>query len=191
MQLCQMTISPAVGALSDRFGNKPVLLLGVVGAASGPLFWLMAGPETWWIIYGAYLAWGAWAAVNICGQNLMLKLAPEGNNATHIAVYQGLTGLCAGVSGVLGGYVFDWLAQPELQEILARTGLTHYELLFLVSWLGRTSAILWIFPIVEPQSRSIRHMLRALGRVPSLRPRRLALRAMGAFVTLRQARSEE
>jgi hypothetical protein len=74
---------------------------------------------------------------------------------------------------------------------LARTGLTHYELLFLVSWLGRTSAILWIFPIVEPQSRSIRHMLRALGRVPSLRPRRLALRAMGAFVTLRQARSEE
>lgn len=191
MRLCQMAVSPVAGALSDRFGNKPVLVLGVVGAASGPMFWLIAGPETWWFIFGAYVAWGAWAAVNICGQNLVLKLAPESNNAAHIAVYQGLTGLCAGVSGILGGYAFDWLDAAGFRTTLGGFVLSHYQLLFLVSWLGRTSALLWIFPIHEPGSRSVRHMMRVLVRLPSLRPRRLVVRALGAMTgraTLRQTR---
>ena len=164
MRLCQMGVSPVAGWLSDRFGNKPVLVLGVVGAASGPLFWMMAGPDTWWMIFGAYTAWGAWAAVNICGQNLMLKLAPESNNAAHIAVYQGLTGLCAGVSGILGGFAFDWLDTKGLRWTLGGMALSHYHLLFLVSWLGRTAAIVWVFPIHEEGSRTVRRMVRVLVR---------------------------
>lgn len=194
MRLCQMAVSPLVGVLSDRFGNKPVLVLGVLIVGAGPLFWLLAGPAAWWMIFGAYVAWGAWAAVNICGQNLMLKLSPQSNNAAHIAVYQGLTGLCAGVSGILGGYAFDWLEAKGIRWSLGGLVLSHYHLLFIISWLGRTSAVLFVFPIYEPGSRSVRHMMRVLARVPSLRPRRLAGRALGAMlglVTLRQARGGE
>jgi MHS family proline/betaine transporter-like MFS transporter len=52
--LVLLLMMPVAGLLSDRFGRKPVLLVGVVGVLtlSYPLFWLMHHPATVMIMLG-------------------------------------------------------------------------------------------------------------------------------------------
>jgi MFS family permease len=65
MRLGQIGVSPSLGRAADRFGNKPMMLFCLLITAQGPLFYLFAAPESWWWFVGAWIAWIAYAGLNI------------------------------------------------------------------------------------------------------------------------------
>jgi MFS family permease len=154
------------GPLTDRFGNKPLIILGLIGAAAGPFFWLPTAPgglQNYWIMYGAYVVWGAgWACVNLGSQNLMLKVAPRGNNVAYIAAAQGLGGVCVAICTVVGGNWLEHLQDTGFTFSLGSAQFNAYHLFFLLSFVGRSSAALWVFGIREPGASSIRQMIMTL-----------------------------
>jgi MFS family permease len=77
MRLGQMGASPALGRLSDRVGNKPVMLFCLVLTAQGPLFYFFSRPQSPWWFAGAWIVWIAYAGLNIGLNNLMLNLARQ------------------------------------------------------------------------------------------------------------------
>ena len=109
-----LALSPTVGRVADRIGNRPVLELSQVIVALGPLFYFLASREhPLWII-GAWVVWIAYAGMNVCLPNLMLKLAPTHDNAGYISSCEGLAGVMYGLGAIAGGVAFDYLARCEV-----------------------------------------------------------------------------
>ena len=69
------------------------------------------------------------------------------------AVFQGVTGLCAGLSGVAGGYLTDVLAKTWFTWSTGPWQWSHYQVLIALSVLGRASAVLWLLTLREPRPR--------------------------------------
>ncbi len=164
MRVVKIPVSALAGFLCDRFGNKAPLFWSLVVAGSALAFWLLATPERWWWLFAAYLLWGGFAAANISGRNLALKLSPRSDNATQLALFRQVAGLLAGVSGLLGGLWLDSLRESQFLIAWDNYRFESYQLLFLVSWIGRMTAVLWILPIHEPGARRLGWILTALWR---------------------------
>lgn len=175
MRLCQVPVSLVAGRLADRVGDRPVLIVGLCGVAASVLFLLAATPERWWLVYGTFLCWGAWAAVNICQQNFMLARAPRRDNAAYIALFQAAGGLCAGLGGIAGGWLLDLLVVRRFSVSLGVWQCGPFALLFIVSGLGRATAIAWLPASSGGENRGARDTTRALpqplhSRRPAARP---------------------
>jgi len=150
MKLVQIPISWKTGIVADRFGNKTALILGVLATAAAMPFFCLAGMAQWWWVFGAYVMWGGWGAVNIAAPNLMLKLSPPSDNAANIALFRHVAGLIAGLSGMLGGILFARLAGNWTLWTGWKFTADPYQVLFLISFVGRALTVFWIIPLREP-----------------------------------------
>jgi hypothetical protein len=121
--------------------------------ATGPLFLFMATRETWWWLIGAYVAWIAYAGMNVGIDNLKLKLAPADNNVPYLTAYYAMGDLIHGSSILLAGWLFDRLEDRgfDLLHIYAGT--------FLLGWLARSLVVALLMPIEEPGAWRVRDML--------------------------------
>lgn len=104
--LSVIAITPAVGALSDRVGRKPVLLFLVVGSLFIPLpvFWLMTGGNFIGSMAGAVLMAALAGSVSAVGASSTAEQFPVAGRLTGLAL--GTTAATA----VFGGLT-PWLAQ--------------------------------------------------------------------------------
>lgn len=149
MRVGQIALSPTVGRYSDRWGNLPVLVVCQIAVATGPLFFLLADAERWWLLFGAWLVWSAYVGLNVCLPNLMLKLAPPEDNAPYIATYFGVTTAVYAASTVLGGVAFNVLYGVG-PIYLGPWALNRYEYLFLFGWITRSMGLLFLLRVIEP-----------------------------------------
>jgi MFS family permease len=149
MRAGQSAIAPWMGRLTDRLGNRPVMIVSQFIAATGTLFLLAATPEYRWLLIGAYVVWIAYAGLNVGLDNAKLKLAPPENNAPYLAVYHAMSDLAGGAAIVAGGVLFDQLAAT------AGGSLHHYAQIFIWAWLGRTSAVILLARLIEPDARGV------------------------------------
>ncbi|MCA9027009.1 MAG: MFS transporter [Planctomycetaceae bacterium] len=147
MLLIQMPLTMLAGSLSDRGMDKPTLFWSVTAVSGAMLFWLVATPETWWLLSGAYVVWGLFGFVNICGRNLLLKLSPLSDNTTQVALFRQVGGMFAAVAGLLGGWWLDSLTEANTSLIIAGLVLGPFQIIFLTSFLARLTAGLWVLPI--------------------------------------------
>jgi MFS family permease len=106
------------GRLSDRFGNRPILLCVGIAVAIVPLFWLLTGFEQvrsqLWIYLAVFhlIFGGMWSAIDLCNNNLQIGITPIQHHATFFAIVAAV----AGVSGALGTTVGGFLVQSDLYE---------------------------------------------------------------------------
>ena len=149
MYLGQCAVSPWIGRLADRLGNRPVMFVSQLLVAAGLLFFAIATPAQWWWIIGAWVLWIAYAGMNVCLPNLMLKLAPRESNASYIAAFETARGLCFAASAVLGGLLLD-SRNTWSGSLLAGFGLSFFVFYFIVGWVLRSLGTLLLLWVVEP-----------------------------------------
>ncbi len=164
----QFTASGWLGRFSDRNGNKPGLVLCQLIVAFGPMFYLLASPEEPWWICGAWLAWSAFAGLNICLPNLMLKLGPGQTKSAYIATYFAVSGLIYAISTIAGGYLLVGLQQWDSIKLFSST-VSAERVLFLFGWILRSLSVLLLLWLVEPGAIG---WMRLLFRKPARTPRR-------------------
>lgn len=165
MRLGQLGLSFWVGPFSDRFGNRPVLIVSQLIVATGPLFYFFADKDHPLVIAGAWLVWSAYVGLNVCLPNVMLKLAPAGENASYIAAYFGLTNLVYAVSTVAGGYFLEKCQQANRQWEVGNLTLDYWAMFFLAGFALRVTAVPVLLALREPGALRWRDLFRQRAKV--------------------------
>ncbi|HWG89672.1 MAG TPA: MFS transporter, partial [Candidatus Thermoplasmatota archaeon] len=166
--------------LTDRFGNKPVLLLAASSVTITLALWAIlpqtvspfTGPAI--VALHAYLGF-ALAGLDLAANGIVLKLSEEGAEAPYLATASVVKALGTGVAPLVGGLVATLLAPARFTVSLAAeydghgTGLTafqiaHYDFLFLISFLVALYALHRLLAFEEPGEAHPHAVVRAMRR---------------------------
>jgi MFS family permease len=149
MRLGQLAVSPWLGRIADRWGNKRLMLASLPLVALGPLFFCAAVPrQPWWIV-GAWVVWIAYAGINVGQPNLMLKLAPRESSAAYVAAFHAITGLMVAGSTIAGGWLIDCFSGRHFQLFPGDWNLDLFQVTFLLGAAARLLGVLLLLPISE------------------------------------------
>ncbi|MCA9115508.1 MAG: MFS transporter [Planctomycetaceae bacterium] len=149
-QVVSIPVSRFAGYWSDNHGDRNLLAISLLVASCAMPCWLLSGADSPHWVFPAYALWGAFAAANIAGRNLLLRLAPRSDNTIPLTLFRQVSGLIAGLSGFAGGMWLDHLRTTEFSWQLGSYTVGPFQLLFLLSWAGRVTAVLWLLPVREP-----------------------------------------
>lgn len=142
--VCKILVYPHVGKLSDKYGDKPVLLLSVASTALVPLAFLFVTPERIWLLWFAQAVSGiAWAGYDVAIFNMFLNITDPSKRAVQTATYNLITNPPLIIAPIIGGYLAD-------NVTLVLAGI---PLVFAISCVLRFAASLLLFRIPELRAK--------------------------------------
>ncbi|MBI1334949.1 MAG: MFS transporter [Armatimonadetes bacterium] len=159
-----ISMSKLWGYLADKYGNKPLLMVGGFGMLLSPLAWLLArdtpGDQATTfnlvlLISSHFLMGANWSSVAICQFNLLLSTAKPSNRATYIGAGLATQSFISGVAPMVGAILL-----AEGRGFF--TGFLAYHAVFWTTIGIRMIALFFLAPIREEGSTSIRETIRAL-----------------------------
>ncbi|MED5614170.1 TCR/Tet family MFS transporter [Janthinobacterium sp. P210005] len=119
--LMQFIFAPVLGALSDRLGRRPVLLLSLVGAAVNYLF-LAFAPSLWMLLLGRAIAGLTSANVSVATAYLT-DISAENQRARRFGLLNAMFGAGFIIGPVLGGALGDYgLRLPFMAAAVLNAG---------------------------------------------------------------------
>lgn len=99
---------PHFGYVSDRYGDKPVALICMLGTALIPLLFAFITKETIWLVVPVQVISGiVWAGTELTTWNLLLDLTDRDKRAMQIAEYNLLNSVPMIIAPVVGGLIAD------------------------------------------------------------------------------------
>lgn len=97
------------GKLSDRVGNRPLLLLVGILVALTPLLWLgisTSSTSLWlWLPLLHIFIGGTWAAIELCSNNIQMAIAPVQWHSSYFAIAAAVAGGGGAVGTIAGGFL--------------------------------------------------------------------------------------
>ena len=165
LKLGQGALARPVGAWCDRWGNRPVMIASQVLVATSMLFYCLATAGNWWWLWGGWTAWVCYVGINVALPGVVLKLARGKENASYFATYFAVSGLVYAVSSMVGGVLLDALGE-RWAWVVYRWGLEAFGAMFLLGFVLRLTAALWLWRLREPGAWSWRNILRRLLALP-------------------------
>ena len=113
----QLVFAPVLGALSDRLGRRPVLLVSMAGASIDYVVMAFA-PHLWLLLLGRAVA-GVTSANVAVATAYITDVSPEESRARRFGLFSAMMGIGFIVGPVLGGVLGDhWLRLPFLAAAL-------------------------------------------------------------------------
>ncbi len=159
------------GRLSDRFGNKPIMVTSaLIWLLAAAVSWLFSSPQHYGHLYANYFLTGfMMAGFQQLGQfNLMIKMVPPENKAHYISVYFSFTNMLIALGPLLGGFILHGL--PADAGNLFGQPLTRYHVL-IVGSLALSLLSLHLLPTVrEPAERSVRELVLVMRNMREFNP---------------------
>ncbi len=144
---------PSWGNLADRFGSKPLVMLGMTASIAWPAFWLLATKSHFHFMLAAAAVIGGTicASVQAADMNMLFELTPRRNRSAFLAVLA----LAASLGWVLapsaGGAIAQAFKSVEV-HLLGRTfGNLHF--LMFVSLLARVLHIWLVVPLLPEEPK--------------------------------------
>jgi DHA1 family tetracycline resistance protein-like MFS transporter len=123
--LMQFVFAPVLGALSDRSGRRPVLLVSLVGMGLDYLL-LFFAPNLWWLFVGRVIAGITGASITVANAYLADVTPPEARARSF-----GLLGATFGVGFILGPALGGVLGDIDLRlPFLVAAGLALLNALY-------------------------------------------------------------
>jgi MFS transporter, DHA1 family, tetracycline resistance protein len=121
----QFFCAPILGALSDRFGRRPVILLALAGLGFDYVL-LTVAPSIWWLVLGRVVAGIFGATVTPAGAYIA-DVSPPDKRAANF----GLIGVAFGLGFIAGPALGGLLGETNLRlPFMVCAGLTFVNFLF-------------------------------------------------------------
>jgi len=151
------------GFLSDKYGNKPVLVIVAALLALNPVAWLLTLPgqstyNTILLLSTHVLMGVTWCGINLCQFNLILATSKPEDRANYIGAGLTVTALVGGLSPLMGATLMASLRHVT-DPVVA------YKIVFGAALVFRAVAVFFILPIQEQGSSGLRTALSDLRRV--------------------------
>ncbi|MFZ6654683.1 TCR/Tet family MFS transporter [Undibacterium sp. TJN19] len=126
----QFIFAPVLGALSDRLGRRPVLLISLAGAAINYVVMAFA-PQLWMLLLGRAIA-GLTSANMSVAMAYITDISPEDQRARRFGLFNAVFGAGFIIGPVLGGVLGDyWSRLPFIAAALLNAGNLLLALLVL------------------------------------------------------------
>jgi len=111
--IMQFIFAPVLGALSDRLGRRPVLLISLAGATINYVVMTFA-PQFWMLLLGRAIAGLTSANISVATAYLT-DITPQEQRARRFGLFNAMFGAGFIIGPVLGGVLGDhWLRLPFL-----------------------------------------------------------------------------
>ena len=134
--IMQFIFAPFWGSLSDRFGRKPILVIGVFGNALSLA--LMGFSTTYWMLFGSRALAGVLSSATL--PTAMAYIA-DSTSERDRGGGMGLIGAAMGIGMVLGPGLGGWVAEGSLSlPFFLAAGLSAIALLLLLALLPESLA---------------------------------------------------
>ena len=105
------------GALTDRYGNKPVTLVSTAIIAILPLLWLFATPSNYTIVFITNIISGiGYSAYNMALFNQQIWLAPARSRSAYAACYTLFTSVLGTAAAYVCGGLFMQYVGPVINK---------------------------------------------------------------------------
>ena len=128
--LMQFLCAPLLGAISDKVGRRPVLLVSLAGAAIDYVFMALA-PSMAWLFVGRAIA-GITGANMAVAQAYIADITPEDQRARRYGLFSAIFGVGFIAGPVIGGLLGEvWVRAPFLAAA-ALNGLNFAMALFVL-----------------------------------------------------------
>ncbi len=141
------------GHVSDRIGNRPVVLLAALIASFLPMLWLLTTRgASYLFLLLPWLQLSAgffWAAYNLCSVNLVLGMASKTANSAYFAYWSSVNGVAAGMGALSGGILAKYLHHVAINFSFS-PGI-EFKAIFLISGLLRLVSLFLLRRIQEPR----------------------------------------
>lgn len=158
------------GPLSDRFGNKPVLintaLLWLTAAAAS---WLFSGPTRHAHLYATYFLTGfMFSGFELCQFNVMIKMVPSTHRTHYISMYLSLTRMLWALGPPIGALIL-WSLPDQLGTWLGQP-LTQYHVVIVGSLGLCMIALNLLHSVREPAERPARELIAVMANMREFNP---------------------
>ena len=136
--------------MKQRFGIKPVIFLATLADACVPLLWLFVAAGAHWLLVVIHL-FGMFSSPLALGpNNLVLRLSPSTGGSAYMAVFSALAGPVIAIASMCGGAICGAFGVAEWS--IGPWALDGLEVLFLLSFIGRSLSLLVLRRITEPEA---------------------------------------
>ena len=184
--IADMTAMKFWGVVSDRFKNKAIIHAASWIAVFLPLLWSLVRPGSVWMpVCLHFLGGGFWAGIQLCTNNLVLRIAPRPHRPLYISAYNITAGIGATVAPVLAGLALKTLS--AMDHSFLPSGVLPLHLIFLASTVFRLASLQLIRKFHEPQEVTIGQLIRVLRNVRGLNTTNGFHPVLHPFVPVRQS----
>ncbi|MBU2043930.1 MAG: MFS transporter [Candidatus Omnitrophica bacterium] len=140
------------GPISDKLGNKPIIIVSGLILATIPLLWIVALPKNYYLpIMIAHLLTGAFmAGASLSQFNILIKLSPREGRSAYLALFAAITGIIGGTAPIIGG----WLSQifESFHFMIFAYQVSNLHMIFLISAVIQVLTLFFILKVSEPQA---------------------------------------
>ncbi len=164
--LSSLLSMPLWGYLSDKFGNKSLLKIGIVGVGALPFIWVFTSPQypvasLIIICFNNLLGGFFWAGVGLTQFNLLIAISPGERRSVYVGAMSALTGVMGGLAPILGGVILTALGDIQLK--LPGWVMGSYQILFTLNGLLRYLTLFFLRGVTDLRDTSALDVLTQLG----------------------------
>lgn len=155
------------GKISDKARNKAIIQIASWVAAFLPLAWVTVSPGSVTVpILLHLLGGGFWAGINLCMNNLLLRISPQENKTVFLSSYNILGGLGAATGPILSGLILNLMGALDLQVLSLK--VLPLQIIFLSSTILRLLSRRYLKHVHEPEEVTVGQMVRIIRSVRGL-----------------------
>ncbi len=155
------------GRISDKVRNKAIIQFAGWVAVFLPLAWVTVRPGNYVMPLVLHAVGGGfWAGINLCMNNLLLRISPQENKAFFLSVYNMVAGVGAALGPIMGGLAAKHLANLHLE--LVGLKLAPLQVVFLISTTLRFLSFQLFKYVREPKEATVGQLIRVLRNVRGL-----------------------
>jgi MFS-type transporter involved in bile tolerance (Atg22 family) len=155
------------GRISDRVKNKAVIHVAGWVAVFLPLAWITVRPDSLVMPILLHLIGGGfWSGIQLCSNNLLIRISPKENRAWFLSVYNLVGGMGAASSPILAGFFLRSLSHLDFQ--LFSWNLKPIQAVFMISTFLRLLSLQFFRYVREPEAVTVGQMVRILRSIRGL-----------------------
>ncbi len=138
------------GPISDKMGNKPVIIVSSWFLAAVPFIWILAVPGKYYVpVLTAHVISGAFMAGSALSQfNILIKLSPQEGRSVYLALFAAITGLVGAVAPIVGGSLSN--ALQGVNYTLGNYNISNLQVIFVISAVLQVVILFLILKVREP-----------------------------------------